>query len=140
MQPLFIKKENDMTQLIITKDQNGLSTFVIPFADSGPDVNIKSTFQGKLTTGVARSLTVPNIDGKPLAAIFSYSIGSSVWVARNPETPITPPSGAFALTTAQLNPPSRNVFSGDVLQFITSDTSAEISVSFYEIDKGSATK
>lgn len=128
-----------MTQLIITKDVNGVATYGIPF--NGKDNNGTDTsFKMKLSANTPKNVVAPSINGEPMLAIFSYEPGSKVWVAQNPETSISPPSGDPEATPAQLNPPSRNVFMGDTLQFVTSDTSAEACVSFYTIPKQSASR
>jgi hypothetical protein len=108
------------TQLIMTIDVNGNNTFGLGFAEDSYDT--------ELTTGVAQSVTVPD-NFKIWEAVFAFENGANVWVANNETATI--PGGAFALTPSQLNPTSRRVKAGDVLSFITSDTSAQVNVSFY---------
>lgn len=115
-----------MTKLIITRDVNGYPAYGLPFTTDN--------YQMKLSANTVESLTVPSINGSPLAAIFSFEPGAKVWVGRNPAAPIAAPSGAAASTVAQLNPPMRNVEAGDTLEFVTSDTTAEVGVSFYELN------
>lgn len=114
-----------MAKLIITRDVNGYPAYGLPFTEDN--------VQMKLTQNSVESVTVPPINGKPLAAIFSFEAGSKVWVGLNPASPIAAPSGASASTVAQLNPPMRNVTEGDTIELVTSDSTAEVGISFYEL-------
>jgi hypothetical protein len=115
-----------MAKFIITRDINGYPGAGLPFTTD----NVKN----ELVADTPKSVTVPSINDSPLVAVFGIEPGSKIWVALNPSSTIAPPSaGEFVASEAQLNPLVRNVFAGDILQFVTSDTSAEISVSFYEL-------
>jgi len=120
------------TKFNMTRDINGYNGFGLVFSDT----NYKTT----LSTGVAQSLTVPNsipLGGAPtsanlhLIAVFSFEPGTRVWVA-NGATAVVP-TGSFVATASQLNPAARDVQAGDVLSFITNDTTADVSVAFYAI-------
>jgi hypothetical protein len=114
-----------MAKLIITKDVNGVAAYGLPFTEDN--------FFMLLDANVVDSVTVPSINEKPLMAVFSYESGSKVWVGLNPSSPIAAPTGAATSTVAQQNPPARNVSAGDIIEFVTSDTTAEVGVSFYEL-------
>ena len=83
------------------------------------------------TTGSATSITVPS-NYQTWIAVFSYTPGSNIWVANNTTATVAP--SAFAATTSDLNPSARKVSAGDVLSFITGDTtSPQVKVSFYVV-------
>lgn len=108
------------TQLIMTIDVNGNNTFGLEFAEDN--------YAMLLDSGVAQTVTVPD-NFKNWLAVFSFESGANVWVANNATA--TYPTGAAGASSSQQNPSSRRVKAGDVLSFITSDTSAQVNVSFY---------
>jgi len=110
------------TKFNMTKDVAGYNGFGVMFAADG--------YQGILATGVAQTVTVPSNYPNWLA-VFSYTPGANIWVGNG--TTIVP-VGAFAATTADLNPSARYVTKGQTLTFITSDTtSPQVKVSFYVV-------
>ncbi len=120
------------TKFNLTRDINGYNGFGVKFSDQ--------KYSTTLATGVTQSLTVPNNMGmggngiytKPVyIAIFSFTPGANVFVANN--LTAASPGAAFAASNAELNPAARQVEGGDVLSFITPDTAAYITVSFYVI-------
>jgi len=114
-----------MTPLVITKDLNGIPTYGL-----APSTNM---FGGTLTADTVDGVTVPSTDAYTWLAVFNYQAGTSVWVGVNPSTPITVPSSVFGATECELNPKARQVNAGDSIEFITSDSTAEVSVIFYGI-------
>lgn len=106
----------------MTRDINGFNGFGLEFADD----NQKTT----LAVGVEQHFTVSS-NYSTWLAVFSFEPGSSVWVANNETAAV--PSGSFSSTDSQLNPSARKVFGGDVLSFISNNTTAEIGVSLYAI-------
>lgn len=111
------------TKFNLTKDVAGYNGFGIRFADDG--------YKGVLAVGVAQSVTVPS-NYPNWVAVFSYTPGSNIWV--DGTTTAVAPTGAFAATTADLNPSARFVTKGQTLSFITSDTtSPQVKVSFYVV-------
>lgn len=111
------------TKFNMTKDVAGYNGFGIMFADDGK--------QAVLAVGVAQSVTVPS-NYPNWIAVFGYTPGATVWVANN--VTAAAPTGAFTNSTADLNPSARFVKAGDVLSFITSDTtSPQVKVSFYVV-------
>ena len=83
-----------------------------------------------LSAGVEQHFTVPSNFSKWIAA-FSYEAGSNVLVANNSTAAVA--TGSFASTASQLNPAARYVKAGDVLSFITADTTAIVGISLYVI-------
>lgn len=112
-------------KLTITRDTSGAIAYGLPFTTDN--------YQMKLSASTVKEVTAPTKYAK-MSAVFSYESGSSVWVARNPASNISAPSGNPVATVAQMNPPMREVYSGDTIQFVTSNTTAEVGVSFYEMD------
>lgn len=119
------------TPFSMTRDINGYNGFGLQFS--------LDKYSATLAQNTDTTLTVPS--GGPLGsgtsttanryiAIFTYEPGSIVWVARN-ATAAVPAGASFASTTSELLPIARYVVSGDVLHFITADTSAVVGVTFY---------
>ena len=120
------------TPFSMTRDINGYNGFGLAFS--------LDKYSATITTGVDTTVTVPS--GGPLGsgtstttthrylAIFSYEPGSNVWVSVN-ATAAVPAGGTFAATTSELLPTARYVTSGDILHFITGDTTADVGVTFY---------
>lgn len=109
------------TKFNMTKDVAGYNGFGVKFASDG--------YKGLLAVGVEQHVTVPSNYPNWLA-VFSYTPGSNIWV--DGTTTAAVPVGAFAATTADLNPSARQVVAGQTLSFITSDTtSPQVKVSFY---------
>jgi len=111
------------TFFTMTRDISGTNGFGLPFT-----INAKSAV---LAATVEQHFTVPSSSTNWIA-VFGYTPGSEIWV--DGITTAVAPTGAFAATTAELNPSARAVSAGDVLSFITSDTdSPVVSVLFYAI-------
>jgi len=111
-------------RLTITRDTSGAIAYGLPFT---PD-----NYKMKLLANTVKQITVPAKYEK-MAAVFKFEDGSSVWVAQNPSSSISPPSGDPEPTPAQMNPPVREVAAGDILEFVTSNATAECWVGFYEV-------
>jgi hypothetical protein len=115
-----------MAIMTFARDSGGQNTFAPDFS--------KQNYHTILSALEEQTLTVPQSsqpDFPNYAAIFSVEPGLKVYVALNGEA--TVPSGSFEQTLSQLNPTARRVMPGDVLHFITSETTAIVSVSFYAI-------
>lgn len=84
-------------------------------------------------TGVEQTYTIPGLSTDYYQAYFTYASESNVFVCKN-ATPAIPVSGSVG--TQQYNefkPQKRYVAAGDVLHFITPDTTAYIGVSLRKI-------
>lgn len=121
------------TKFIMTRDINGFNGFGINFTDTA--------YSATLTTSTNTTLTVPSTIGlgkqgpatvAQFLAIFTFDPGTSVWVANN-ATASNPVGASFAITTSELNPAARIVNGGDVLNFFTTGTNVNVSVSFYSL-------
>jgi hypothetical protein len=110
------------TKFNMTRDINGYNGFGLAFSDT----NYNTT----LAAGVAQSLTIPS-DSAYYLVVFAFEPGATIWVADN-QTAVVP-GVSFAATFSDLNPAARLVKAGDVLSFITSDTTAVIGVSLYAV-------
>ena len=95
------------------------------FSDTSPRMT--------LTSGVEVTYTVPGSDTHNYQAIFGYAANTTVLVGCN--TTVTLPSSNTVDSTgsAEVNPIKRFVKGGDVLHFITPDTSALVGVSLRRI-------
>lgn len=106
------------------RDINGYNGFGLQFSDN--------LFQGILLNGIEQTLIVPEspfADYPHLLAIFSFEPGATIWVALNQTA--TFPSGSISSSNSELNPAARYVKGGDVLHFITNDSSDDYGVIFY---------
>ncbi len=108
------------TQLMMTTDVNGINTFGLEFAEDNYSVT--------LAADTEKTVTVPD-NFKNWLAVFAFESGSNVWVSLNSTAEV--PDGTGGATTSQLCPTARSVKAGDVIHFITGDTSAQAAVSFY---------
>ena len=111
------------SQFNLTRDVNGYNGFGLPFAVDNYNATIVANTDATLTT--------PSY-APHYVAIFSYQQGGSVWVAAN-ATAAKPVGATFASTTSTLNPTARYVKAGDVIHFLTGDTSAMVGVTFYAL-------
>lgn len=121
------------TKFSMIRDINGYNGFGLAFSDT--------KYSATLSQNVDTTLTVPSagVLGSAIStttikclAIFSYQSGSSVWVALN-ATAAKPVGGTFAAVSSELAPTARYVSAGDVLHFITGDTTAVVGVAFYAL-------
>jgi len=109
------------TKFLMTRDVSGDNGFGLPFA--------QDAWNTYLAANAEQNFTVP-ANYEWWIAIFSYTPGSNIWVADNTTAAVA--GSSFATTTSELNPAARLVKSGDVLSFITADTtSPNVSVIFY---------
>ena len=89
-----------------------------------------STARMTLTTGVAQTVTVPGTAKDSLQAIFGFADTVSFMVGYN-EAPTLPDDNTVVTTgRVEVNPIKRFVKGGDVLHFMTPDTTALVGVSF----------
>ncbi len=94
------------------------------YAPAFTDVNMSTM----LSQDTLQNFTIPS-DFSKWIAVFSYSTGANVFIASNVDAEV--PGSSFSQTASQLSPATRLVRSGDVLSFITPDTTAIVSVSLY---------
>lgn len=115
----------NMTEFMMIKDVNGLNGFGLPFSNTKKKVLLSADVESTLTVPQSTNGAFPYI-----LAIFSPNPGASIWVALN-ETAEVPSSGTFSDSTSENNPAPRLVQGGDVLHFISSNTTVELGVTFY---------
>ena len=121
------------TPFSLVRDINGYNGFGLQFSNQ--------IYSATLAQNTDTTLDVP-LDGPQGAcsssttnrfiAIFEYQVGSDVFVALN-GTAAVPAGGSFALTTSEQNPVARYCSAGDILHFLTPDTSADVTVVFYAL-------
>lgn len=121
------------TKFSMTRDINGYNGFGLAFSDT--------KYSATLAAAGEKTITVPqgNTLGSGIStathkflAIFSFQPGANVWVALN-ATAAVPASASFTTTTSELNPTARYVSAGDVIHFVTADTTADVGVTFYAL-------
>ena len=97
----------------------------LPFSDTAVQVNCGASTQ--------QTFTVPGTSEMSYQAYFEYTQNSNVFVRLN-GTPTVPSAGS--VSTQQYNefrPKKRYVRGGDVIHFITPDTTAYIGVSLRQL-------
>ncbi len=111
------------TKFNMTKDVAGYNGFGVQ-----PCLDQQS---GVLAANVAQSITVPS-EYPAYIAVLSYTPGANVWV--DCVTTAAAPTGAFAATTACLNPTGLRVLKGTTMSFITADAAGSyVSVRFFVV-------
>lgn len=90
-------------------------------------------FSATLASATPASFTVTG-DYKTYIVSFSYQPGTSNWVALN-TTATIPVGGTFASTASELNPGARWVSQGDVISLVTHNTTADVGVSIYGVER-----
>ena len=108
------------TTLLFSRDAAGYNTYGVVSSDE--------KYSTTLSANVEQTIEVPD-DAEKFLAVISTSTGSNVWVAINNTATI--PSGSFAATKSDLNPPALKVLPGQTMNFITADTTAYVNVKFY---------
>lgn len=107
----------------MSRDVAGMNGFGVQWPQDGQATTLAS--------GVAQSVTVPKNYPNWLA-VFSYTPGSNIFV--DGTTTAAVPGGSFSATTAELNPSARQCTAGEVLSFITPDTTSPyVKVSFFVV-------
>lgn len=108
------------TCFAMIRDINGYNSFLLPANSTDYAVD--------LAANTEKTLTVPN-DSTKWIAVFCYEPGATVWVSLNATA--TLPGSNFASTTSKLNSPGYEVRNGDVIHFITANTTANVGVQLY---------
>lgn len=86
-----------------------------------------------LSTNSEHTTTIPGANTVYYQALFSYNATSNVFVSVN-STPVVPALGSVGTQPYnEFRPEKRYVRGGDVLHFITPDTSAYVGVSIRQI-------
>ncbi len=106
----------------MTRDVNGFNGFGV-----FPSLDIWNT---TLAANTEQHFTVPASAAKWIA-VFSFDPGLRIFCAYNLTAAV--PGASFVSGTAELNPTAWEVKAGDVLSFITPDTSAYMTVKFYAL-------
>jgi hypothetical protein len=88
-----------------------------------------TSYRMTLTTGVEVTVTVPGDAEDNLQAIFGYAATSQIMVGYNSSPTIPANDTAVSTGRVEVNPIKRFVKGGDVLHFMTPDTSALVGVS-----------
>lgn len=112
-----------MTQLSFGRDNQGFNAYAPQQSDT--------LYSATLAAGVSASITTPSKYSRYIAA-FSFQPGVSVWISVN-GTAAVPVGGTFAVNVSELNPGSRLVNAGDVIDFISANLTADVGVAFYGV-------
>lgn len=116
-----------MTQLNFARDVQGFNTY----APAQPDLIYSAT----LVNGASDSITIPSTYENWILAV-SYQPGTVTYMSVN-GTAAAPAGGTFAASVSELNAPVRRVQAGDVVDFLTSSATADVTVSLWNLPVGS---
>jgi hypothetical protein len=117
-----------MTVMNLGRDASGRTTYVRPV----PTILYSATLTA---VGGAQSLTVPtNALSAPWDVLFSSDPGTSVWVAVNNGSAIAP-SSTIGTSNSELNPIAYRLKAGDVISFITTNTTANFGMTMYVVQQ-----
>lgn len=109
--------------MTIQYNANYLET--MPFSDTAIQVNCAAAAE--------QTFTVPGTALMQYQAYFEYASNSNVFVCKN-ATPVIPTAGSVGTQPyCEFKPLKRYVAGGDVLHFITPDTTAYIGVSLRQL-------
>jgi hypothetical protein len=108
------------SKFILTRDINGFNGFGLNPSNYIEEVQLLQSAEQHFTV---------SSQNKNWLAIFSYDPGLRIFVADNATAAV--PTTTFALGHSDLNPTALKVKGGDVLSFITPDTTAFVVVKFY---------
>jgi hypothetical protein len=108
------------TKLLLTRDKAGLNAYG----------RVQSDFihGGPLSAGVADTFTAPT-DASEYLVIFSYTVGSSIWVRIGGAATLPASLGTLSV---ERNPAVLQVSKGQTVSVITSDAGIVYSASFYD--------
>lgn len=121
------------TKFNLTRDINGVNGFGLPFSDTAYNTILSANSEQHFTVPANMGMGASGTSySSQWIALFNFDPGTRVWVADNVTAAI--PGSSFAATNSELNPAARMVQGGDVLSFITADTSVSVSVSLYSLD------
>lgn len=113
-----------MAKLNFQKDVQGFNSFSPVQADQ--------KYSATLASSGNSTITVPSTDENWVAA-FSFAPGATMWVSVG-GTAAAPAGATFASTTSELNPGSRKVKAGDVIDILNSGTASEVGVVLYVVE------
>jgi hypothetical protein len=116
------------TKFQMIRDINGYNGFGLPFTVAA------QSWQGTLLIGAEQTITVPS-SSEYWLAIFNAVPGGEVWVNLNATA--ASPTTSFSNNASQMNPSARKVKAGDVIHFITPNTSVNIWVGLYALETNS---
>jgi hypothetical protein len=106
------------------RDVQGFNAFAPQFAD------VK--FSATLASSGNASVTVPKSFENWIVS-FSYTPGSNIWVANNASA-AAPAGATFAATSSELNPGSRVVKAGDVINLLNNGANpSDVGVLLYAV-------
>jgi hypothetical protein len=97
----------------------------MPFSDNCAQVG--------MSANSAQTVTVPGTSMMQYQALFSYNSTENVYVGLNATPTISVPGSVGTQAYSEFRPEKRYVKGGDVLHFITPDTTAYCGVSFRQL-------
>jgi hypothetical protein len=131
------------TKFNMTRDLGGYNGFGLQPTDTAYSVTLAANTDTTLTVPATSSIggaayyseaaTNPSYPGEPrLLAIFYFTPGTEVWVARGTIAAV-PAGDTFAATLSEGNPSAWEVSGGDVIHCITAGTGVSVGIRFYWI-------
>jgi hypothetical protein len=113
------------TELTFGRDVQGYNAYA--------PLDSQDKWSATITNGSATSFTVPG-NYKVWVVAFSFQPGTNVWVSFT-GTAAIPVGATLATTASSLNPGQRTVLSGTVISLITDNTSADVGIELWAINR-----
>lgn len=130
------------TQFNISSNIKGVNGFGLPFCDTVYGVTLAANTEETVTVPSAGAIGAlgatigkSGVTKDKYIAVFNYSgpNGIEAWVSVNATA--TVPGATFAAQAAEINPPAKYVYAGDVIHVISPHASTSVSVAFYTIQE-----
>ena len=121
------------TKFAMSRDVNGYNGFGLIPTDTAYSVTLTANTDTHFAVPKNSSIGGGNtaVTNNPvLIAIFYFTPGAEVWVAKN-ATAIVPAGNTWGATTSEGNPSAWQVEGGDVIHMITAATGISAGVRFY---------
>lgn len=123
------------TKFSMTRDINGYNGFGLIPTDTAYSVTLAAStdthFAVPSNTAIG-GCNIASTNNPVLIAIFYFTPGAEVWVAKN-ATAIVPAGSSWGATTSEGNPSAWQVEGGDVIHMITAATGVSAGVRLYWI-------
>lgn len=122
------------TPYVTRVNDNVNNGFSLQFSNSSFDTTLAANTEQTLAVPLSSGLGAASSSKNRFVAIFKVQDGKTVWVANNATATVA--GLAFDATASQMiiSGDGRDVAAGDVLHFITADTTAIVGVSFYSVN------
>lgn len=122
------------TPYVTRVNDNVNNGFSLPFSDSKFDTTLSANVEQTLAVPLTSGLGAASSSKNRFVAIFKIEGDKTVWVANNATATVG--DATFDATNSEMikSGDGRDVKAGDVLHFITAETTAIVNVIFYSVN------